>query len=268
MIYKYKVQIPHLEIDKIVQIARDAGDIIMKYYEQSDIDIEQKDDKSPVTIADKKSSEFIVKELHKIHKNIPAISEEADANYNLDLMLKNKAYWLIDPIDGTWSFIRKRGVFTVNIGFIQNGQPIFGVIHSPLDGFTYYNIPTEGAFKTDGIQTNVINPNINNSGEYDFLVSHQNINQKTTDFVNKYKVKTITPIPSSIKLCMLAEGNGDIYPRFKPTYVWDTAAGHAILKEVGGEVYNAKGQPLTYATQLENPSFVAVASSSIIIHEV
>lgn len=258
----------HLEIDKIIQIARDAGDIVMKYYEQSSIDIEQKEDKSPVTIADKKSSEFIEKELHKVHKNIPVITEEADPKYNLDLMLNNKSYWLIDPIDGTWSFIRKRGIFTVNIGFVKNGQPILGVIHSPLDGFTYYNIPSEGAFKTDGVQTNQISPKFSDKESYDFLVSHQNINQKTSDFINTYPVKTITPIPSSIKLSMLAEGNGDIYPRFKPTYVWDTAAGHAILKEVGGEVYDINGVPLSYATQLENPSFIAVSSTEILIHKI
>ena len=257
-----------LEIDRIVKVARDAGDIVMKYYDQSSLDIEQKDDKSPVTIADKKSSEFIEKELYKIHKNIVCITEEADQKYNTDLLLNNKSYWLVDPIDGTWSFIRKRGVFTVNIGFVRDGQPIFGVIHSPLDGSTYYNIPHEGSFKTDGVQTNQIFTKFGKKDAYDFLVSHQNINQKTSDFINTYPVKTITPIPSSIKLCMLAEGKGDIYPRFKPTYIWDTAAGHAILKEVGGEVYNTKNQPLTYATQLENPSFIAVAASTIVVNEV
>ncbi len=253
------------EIDRIVEIARSAGDIIMKFYAQPSVDIERKDDKSPVTLADKKASEFIDKELNSIHKHIAFISEEADLGYNLDLMKKSKSFWLIDPIDGTWSFIRKKGVFTVNIALIQNGEPIFGVIHSPLDGNTYYNIPADGAFKTDGVQTLQISPNFKAKTDFDFLVSHQNLNQKTTDFINKFKVKTITPIPSSIKLCMLSEGIGDIYPRFKPTYIWDTAAGHAILREVGGEIYSEQGDKLKYNKQLENPNFIAVSSTQIII---
>jgi 3'(2'), 5'-bisphosphate nucleotidase len=250
-------------VEKVVQISREAGEIVLKYYNQDNIDIEEKSDNSPVTEADKASCAFIEEELHTLSQQIPFIGEESDAINNDKLFNNKRQFWLVDPIDGTWSFIKKRGVFTINIALVKDTLPVFGVVHSPLDGYTYYNIPNEGAFRTDGIHTVSIKPKPLSKDGYDFLVSHQNINQKTTDFMHRYPVKTITPIPSAIKLCLLAEGKGDIYPRFKPTYAWDTAAGHAILREVGGEIYDSKGQILSYSNGLENPDFIAVSSTKI-----
>lgn len=254
-------------VEKVVKISRDAGDIVRKFYNQDNLAIESKTDNSPVTEADKASCIFIEKELASLNQHIPFIGEESDFEANHDILKNKNHFWLVDPIDGTWSFIKRRGIFTINIAYIKDGIPIFGVIHSPLEGQTYYNIPGEGSFKTDGLQTNHIQPKEISDDGYDFLVSHQNINQKTTDFMHNYSVKTITPIPSSIKLCLIAEGKGDIYPRFKPTYVWDTAAGHAILKEIGGEVYKEDGNVLMYNENLENPDFIAVSSTKIPIKQ-
>jgi len=252
-------------VEEIVSISKEAGDLVMKYYNLPDCEIERKSDNSPVTIADKEASQFIVSALCKLDSKIPVISEELSYEDNLEKLKNNRSYWLVDPIDGTWSFIKKNGSFTVNIALVVDGTAVLGAIYCPLDESTYYNIPGEGSFKTDGIQTIQIYPkNLTDNG-YDFLVSSQNINQKTTDYLNNFKINTITPIPSSIKLCLLCDGEGDIYPRFKPTYIWDTAAGHAILSEVGGEIYNTQGKPLTYNIQLENPDFIAVANKSYFI---
>lgn len=249
-----------ISIQEIVVAAKQAGDIILEHY-NDEIEVIQKSDNSPVTLADKLSSEYIITVLEKLHPKIPIISEENDEKENLKILHKHKLFWLIDPLDGTWVFINKKGTFTVNIALIEDGAPIFGVLHSPLDNATYYNDEVS-AYKVTKKGCKKIQPKIPSKEGYDFLVSNVNINQSTSDFIGKYRVNTITPIPSSIKLALLAEGKGDIYPRYKPTYSWDTAAGHAILRAVGGEVYDISGEPLVYNREtLLNPSFIAVADS-------
>ncbi|MFI4983723.1 MAG: 3'(2'),5'-bisphosphate nucleotidase CysQ [Rickettsiales bacterium] len=250
-----------IAINQVVKAAQKAGEIILEYY-KGDIEIVRKADNSPVTVADKHSSEYIIGVLEKLHPEIPVISEENDDKQNLAILHKHKLFWLIDPLDGTWVFINKKGTFTVNIALVEDGVPIFGVVYSPLDKATYYNDET-AAYKIHNKITKKIHPKVPGIEGYDFLVSNVNVNQSTADFIAKYKVNTITPIPSSIKLVLLAEGSGDIYPRFKPTYSWDTAAGHAVLRAVGGEVYDTSGKPLVYNRKtLLNPSFIAVSNTS------
>lgn len=253
-----------IAIKEVVKAAQKAGEIILEHY-HDEIEIIRKSDNSPVTIADKLSSEYIIKVLQKLHPKIAIISEENDEKENLQILRKHTLFWLIDPLDGTWVFINKKGTFTVNIALIEDGVPIFGVLHSPLDGTTYYN-DEKSAYKIHKNSCKKIQAKIPGKEGYDFLVSNVNLNQSTSDFIAKYKVNTITPIPSSIKLALLAEGKGDIYPRFKPTFSWDTAAGHAILKAVGGEVYDTTGKPLIYNRKtLLNPSFIAVSDKRKVV---
>lgn len=256
------------DVQLIIKAAKAASKVILDYYNnQLDLEVESKDDNSPVTIADKKSSEIIIKHLHELNHRIPVISEENPEEENLNIIKTHKTYWLIDPIDGTWSFIRKKGYFTVNIALVKNGIPIWGLILSPLDDNAVYYIDhkMKACKEVNGKHQEISASHVTKKG-YDFLVSHQNLNQKTQDFISKFKVHTITPLPSSIKMAFMTEGMGHIYPRFKRTCIWDTAAGHALLKSVGGEVYHGETfEPLMYndPTTLLNPDFVAVSDAKI-----
>ena len=249
---------------EVADIAKRAGSIVMTYYKKEDLDKSRKEDFSPVTEADIHSSEFIISELGRITPEIPVVSEENKAQDNLKIMNNCDEFWLIDPIDGTWSFIKGEGEFTVNIALIFQGKPIFGVVFSPLNNTNYYNDMKGKAFKDiDGIVTE-ISPNRSHTDGIDFLVSHQNLNQKMQDFVSLFEIRTITPIPSSIKLALMAEGKGDIYPRFKPTSIWDTASGDAILRELGGGIVNAYTKTeLVYNQQIENPHFIAYSNPAL-----
>jgi 3'(2'), 5'-bisphosphate nucleotidase len=256
------------DINFVIKAAKSASKLIMEYYNNSlDLDIESKIDNSPVTIADKKSSDLIIKQLHVLNSRIPVISEENPAKENLEIIKKHKTYWLIDPIDGTWSFIKKAGNFTVNIGLVKNGVPIWGLIVSPIEDDAVYFIDHKSvACKEVKGRIKKIHPSKPPIKGFDFLVSNRDLNQNAQDFISKFAINTITPIKSSIKMAYIAEGIGHIYPRFKQTCIWDTAAGHALLKSVGGEVYNANGfEPLTYndTKTLYNPDFIAVSDVKI-----
>lgn len=255
------------EINHLLKTAQSACKLVLEYYNNhTDLEIESKNDNSPVTIADKKSSDLIIKSLHELNNRIPVISEENPDAQNLDIIKKHKTYWLIDPIDGTWSFIKKKGYFTVNIALIKNGEPIWGLVASPLDNSSIYYIDHEDhACKLSDGKTKLLKPKKIYDKGFDFLVSHQNLNQKTQDLISKFKIQTITPIASSIKLAFMAEGIGHIYPRYKPTCIWDTAAGHALLKRIGGEVFDATTmKPLRYNNStLLNPNFIAVSDIGI-----
>lgn len=248
----------NLPLQELAELAIKAGELIMYYYDSGRLEQQQKADKSPVTIADKKSSEMIVDWLSKRFPEIPIISEENDTEQNLRLANSEKLFWLIDPLDGTWSYIRRRGVFTVNIALVKDGLPIYGVIHSPLHQSTYYT-DGEGVTKLSNFGKQSIAGFSDQSKQvYDFLVSSKKSDPVETKFINGFQVCSITPVASSYKFCLLAEDRGDIYPRFKQTCIWDTAAGHALLRAVGGEVYDLEGNVLTYNRgSLENPNFVA-----------
>lgn len=248
------------DIEYIISLAGKACRVIMDYYNAPLPKIETKLDNSPVTIADKHSSDLIIEGLLKIDNNIPVVSEEREEGENLEIIKNNNIFWLIDPIDGTWSFIKKKGEFTVNIALIEGGKPVWGLIANPQDNSVYY-INTYGKCRKryESKDVVLIGKKASDTG-MDFLVSHQNLEQRMQDYVNNFKVNTITPIPSSIKFALMVEGKGDIYPRFKRTCIWDTAAGHALLLAIGGDIYDLNGKPLVYNSgNLENPDFVAVS---------
>jgi 3'(2'), 5'-bisphosphate nucleotidase len=255
-----------IDIARMIKLAEEAREIILGYYNAvNDFDIERKGDNSPVTNADKESSDLIVSRLLKEYPGIKVISEESDNTENLKILNTEKIYWLIDPLDGTWSFIKRKGHFAINIALIIEGKPYFGLIDSPLDSVVYYNDPVSNSvFKKDSELTALITPkNIDIENGFDFLVSHKNLDQKTSDFINSYKVNTVTPISSSVKLGLLAEGIGDIYPRFKKTCIWDTASGHALINTIGGDILDVYGNPIRYDKTLYNPDFIALRSTEI-----
>ncbi|MDF3047939.1 MAG: 3(2),5-bisphosphate nucleotidase [Candidatus Midichloriaceae bacterium] len=251
---------------QIAEIAIDASKIALKHYGLDDIEVKTKEDRSPVTAADIEVNEFITKNLTSIAPSIPVVSEEDNQAINLDIIRNSELFWLVDPIDGTWSFINKNGVFVINIALIKNGYPILGIINSPLHGSTYYNLDDK-VYKIENSASTLLKPQRDFSKGLDFLVSDINLCQRSQDFLGRYKVKTVSPVPSAYKFALMAEGQGDIYPRFKPTFSWDTASGHALLKAVGGEIFAPNATPLKYNHTLKNPNFVAVVDTKIKVDE-
>jgi len=244
--------IPSL-LPQIVDIARVAGALIMTHYRTAS-EVYRKADASPVTEADREADRMIVGHLKKISPGIPIVSEEGEKPD----VARAERFWLVDPLDGTKSFIRGNGYFTVNIGLIENHRtPVLGVIYDPVSRAMYYG-SAKGAFREhDGM----VNPICVRSKEdpVTALVSHSHANKATEDYLLAHRIEKRIPCASSIKFCLLAEGRADIYPRFGPTMEWDIAAGHAILAAAGGSLTTPEGQPFLYGKEnFLNGNFLAV----------
>ena len=224
-----------IDIQDIVKIAKDAGIAIMEIYNQ-DFGVEFKSDNTPLTIADRKANEIIVTALNQLpvnsflQQNIPILSEEG-RNVPFDERKNWEYFWLIDPLDGTKEFIKKNGEFTVNIALIYKDVPIIGVVYSPALNVCYWAKRNEGAFK-DGEKLPI---KANRQRDvYKIVASRSHMSNETKDFIEAIdtdKEKVIISIGSSLKICLVAEGEANIYPRLSPTMEWDTAAAHAIVNE-------------------------------------
>jgi len=241
-------------LDAVKKIAEEAGQAILDIYHQDDFNIESKSDQSPLTQADLASHNIINQALKKLTPEIPILSEEG-ARLEGDI----DTFWCVDPLDGTKEFIKRNGEFTVNIALIADHLPVLGVVHIPVSNGTYMGMKGCGAKKIKDHQ--IYNLSIQNNKMKQspiFAVSRSHLNQATQDFIKLYQAKTISA-GSSLKLTMLAEGLADAYPRFGPTSLWDMAAGHAILKETGGEIFTLDYQPLVYnVNKILNPDLIAV----------
>lgn len=237
------------------EIALHAGSLIMEYYTgQKSLDVTRKEDASPVTAADIAANTYIVEALQALTPDIPIIAEESE---NSDVA--GDSFWLVDPLDGTKSFIRKSGEFTVNIALVQNKLPVFGVIDIPAAGYCYYmdeaGIPYKQPHEGQAIQ---ITARLPSPEGVDVVASQSHRTPETDQYIHTLPVRTIVPAASSLKFCRVAEGSADIYPRFGPTMEWDTAAGHALLLAAGGSVKMLDGQPFMYGKPgFLNPSFIA-----------
>jgi len=256
--------------DKYLDIAINAslisGKSILKVYKNDKIDSELKSDLSPLTLADKNSHIEIVKILEKT--GIPILSEEG-RNIPFEERRKWKIFWLIDPLDGTKEFIKKNGDFTVNIALIEDNEPVLGVIYVPVTKEIYFATKGKGAYisklksEDDFDYNEAIKLPINVKREnYVVVASRSHLNDETKEYIsnieqNKEKVELLSR-GSSLKICMVAEGKADIYPRFGPTMEWDIAAGHAIAIESGCSFTHADEQtPIKYNKEnLLNPYFI------------
>lgn len=256
-----------INISDIKDIALKAGEEILKIYE-NDFHIEYKDDKSPLTEADLRSNEIICTKLLELYPDIPILSEE---NKEVDYETRKdwEYYWCIDPIDGTKEFIKKNGEFTVNIALIHKNSPVLGVVYAPVLNDIYYAKEGEGAYKNDEKLPLFKNSNLNE--KLCIVASKSHLSSQTQEFIDNLDTKEIAQISkgSSIKLCLVAEGLADIYPRLAPTMEWDTAAADAIVRQSGKMVYifdevfkfeadyRATGNSLIYNKEnLLNPDFV------------
>ena len=240
-------------------ITEEAGRAILKIYQQDDVGIQTKQDQSPLTQADLASHDIITKALKQLTPDIPILSEEA---HILDGEVET--FWCVDPLDGTKEFIKKNDEFTVNIALIEEHQPVLGVIHIPVINETFMTLQGEGAFKVQDNETQRLTKQFGEKHSPPiFAVSRSHLNEKTKAFINLHQATTV-PAGSSLKLTLLAEGKADAYPRFGPTSLWDMAAGHAILKETGGEIYTLDQQSLVYnINQILNPDLIAVRDKNL-----
>ena len=255
-------------LKKAINASIEGGHAIMEVY-ASDFAVEHKDDKSPLTLADKNCNEVIENSL--INTNIPVLSEEgAKITYE---KRKNWEYlWLVDPLDGTKEFVKRNGEFTVNIALIHNGSPIMGVIFVPVKEELYFAMEEIGAYK---IKTNTLISDLDNliveaqklpidykRKNYIIVGSRSHMSEATEIFFEEMKKEhgnvEVMAIGSSLKLCMVAEGRADAYPRYAPTMEWDTGAGHAIVKYAGFSVkqYNSSEDVVYNKENLLNPWFL------------
>lgn len=257
-----------------IQAALKAGKAIMEVYD-SVIEVEYKEDKSPLTAADKKANAIINSFL--IPTLIPIISEE---NKQTDFSIRKNwnTCWVVDPVDGTKEFIKRNGEFTVNIALVENGKPQLGIIYVPATKVIYFaNVKKGEAFKAEltthetSVEEVLINalplqPKQGESNPIQVVGSRSHMSQETLDFMEELKQKgkevEIVSKGSSLKFCLVAEGNADVYPRYAPTMEWDTAAGQAICNAVGIEVISKEtNKPLLYnKNNLLNPWFLVSKS--------
>jgi 3'(2'), 5'-bisphosphate nucleotidase len=235
-------------VDFIADVARDAGAGIMDIYESGELGVEMKSDDSPLTRADMFSHNLITQRLSQLTPEIPVISEEG---MNVDYAKRSdwRRFYLVDPLDGTKSFIKHSGEFTVNIALIDEGMPVLGVIYSPVSRTLYFSSAGEGAYKEVERSAPVrieVAPPIE-PRDLVAVISRSHRTNEENVFRESGVVGEYVQSGSSLKFCLVAEGSAHIYPRFGPLWEWDTAAGHAILKEAGGRVVDLKGiKEITY----------------------
>ena len=244
-------------VEAITKIAREAGEKILTIYDQ-DFDVKTKNDASPVTEADVEAEKIILKGLQELAPEIPVLAEESEAAGKVP-DLSGGIFWLVDPLDGTKEFIHKRGEFTVNIALVEQGRPTMGVIYVPAKNKTYFAEGPGKAWCQDG--ENEPQPIAARNAPAEGLTvvaSRSHRTPETDDYIAKFKVAELISAGSSLKLCLLAEGKADLYPRFGRTMEWDIGAGQAILEAAGGTVKTLDGAPLTYGKDgHDNPFFVA-----------
>ena len=243
----------------VKSISEQAGQAILYIYHQNDIKVKSKIDQSPLTQADLVSHNIIDKALKKLTPEIPILSEEGEK-----LEGDVETFWCVDPLDGTKEFIKRNGEFTVNIALIEHHQPVLGVVHIPVANETFMAAKGDGAKKIKDHQIQNLSMHNNKTRQPPiFAVSRSHLNQQTKDFIQQHQGEMIAA-GSSIKLTMLAEGLADAYPRFGPTSLWDMAAGHAILKETGGEIFTLDDQPLVYnVNKILIPDLIAVRDKNV-----
>lgn len=244
-------------IDQIRALAERAGLEIMAVF-NSDFAVDTKEDRSPVTEADRRAETLITNAiLSDITDAIPIVGEEAAAAGSAP-EVKNGPFWLIDPLDGTKEFVKRGTDFTVNIALIEDGRPVLGVIHVPVTGDTFWG-SRHGAFASLGSGApHPISCRPQPKDGVVAIVSRSHRTQETDEYLKRFTLAREISVGSSLKFCRVASGEADLYPRMGRTMEWDTAAGHAILRFAGGTVRTLEGQELSYGKPgFENPYFVA-----------
>ena len=246
------------------KLALQAGAVIMDVYESDTFEVKTKSDESPVTEADEKADALISAGLRAAFPGVPLVTEEQDETHSE----VGDTFLIVDPLDGTKEFVHRRGDFTVNIAYVEKGVPLRGVVYAPARGRLFYTngsgqtVEETGPFDLDtpGSLTLLSVSNSDNSALF-VVASKSHRDQALEDYIAKYEVADSKSAGSSLKFCLIASGEADIYPRLGRTMEWETAAGHAVLAGAGGEVVRFDDHtPLRYGkAEFENPHFIAFA---------
>ena len=246
-------------LEDVMAITREAGALIMKIY-RYDFEVRGKQDASPVTEADEKAERLILERLGALQSQFPVVSEEAAAAGYVPEM--GQCFWLVDPLDGTKEFINRNGEFTVNIALIENGTPVLGVVFAPALDRMYGGAIGLGAWlEVQGKRQAIECRSIPEDG-LDVVASRSHGDADALDqFLNGRLVRSLKSAGSSLKICLIAEGEADLYPRLGRTMEWDIAAGHAVLAAAGGQIHALNGDVLSYGKRdLSNPHFYACSA--------
>ena len=249
------------ETQALVDIAKRAGEEILRVYE-TDFDVHTKGDESPLTQADLAAHRAIVAGLDALDPNTPVISEEAELP-PFDTRSKWRRFWLVDPLDGTKEFVGRNGDFTVNIALVEDHQPVLGVVGVPVHDRAYAGT-RDGAWRLDSRGRTALRTRPMRDDAITIVASRSHRNASLEAYLAamqaRFKHTESVAVGSSLKLCLVAEGEADFYPRLGPTAEWDTAAAHAVLAAAGGAVVELDGTPLAYNTKesVLNPFFLAL----------
>lgn len=254
-------------LSQVERIALQAGDAIMQVYDSTEqMAVQEKADLSPVTEADLAAHHLIMRELSKINSAWPVLSEESNLP-DFSERQHWQTYWLVDPLDGTKEFIARRPEFTVNIALIEKGAPVLGVVYAPVTRLIYSGGKDIGAFRVVNQQREKITTRAVQL-PLTIVASRRHGTEALTEMLDRLEKHTgahqLAQIGSSLKICLIAEGKADFYPRLAPTCEWDTAAAQAVLEAAGGIIVTENGEPLRYNTKadIKNPHFFVMGQWS------
>jgi 3'(2'), 5'-bisphosphate nucleotidase len=252
----------------LIPVVAAAGRIQMRYF-RAGVPVETKADATPVTIADQESEQVIIEALVRLAPDVPVVAEEAMAGGARPAAAP--VFFLVDPLDGTREFIAGRGEFTVNIALIEHGRAVFGIVYAPATGDLYVTpapgvatyarlMPEEIGASLAGFRGREIRARRGDPQALTALVSRSHLTPETLAHLSQYRIAETKAAGSSLKFCLIAAGEGDVYPRAGRTNEWDTAAGQAVLEAAGGSVVTFQGERLVYgksAMGYRNPDYVA-----------
>ena len=246
------------------RLALQAGDVIMEIYDRDDFDVDRKDDDSPVTAADRAADDLISAGLRVAFPDVPLVTEEQSVSHGQDV----STFLIVDPLDGTKEFVKRRGDFTVNIAYVEDGTPVRGVVYAPAKKRMFLTLPDGRAVEEDGAldpdtvgDLAPISVSQPDNAALRVVASKSHRDQATDDYIGKYATADSKSAGSSLKFCLVATGEADFYPRLGRTMEWDTAAGHAVLIGAGGRVVRFDDhRDLGYGkADFANPFFIAYA---------
>ena len=257
----------HPHIARVIELVREAGAATLPYW-RSGVAVTEKADASPVTAADLAANHILLDGLRALTPDVPVLSEEA-ADIPLAARVSWTRWWLVDPLDGTKEFIAGSEEFTVNVALVERGRVIFGVVGIPASGRCYYGGAGLGAWRSEVPgEEQPISVRLAPAQGFTLVASkrHSSPAQERllAELVARFGEPALANIGSSLKFCLLAEGNADCYPRLAPTSQWDTAAAQGVLEGAGGEVLDLAGAPLAYEARESflNPSFLALPAAA------
>lgn len=265
-----------MDFDRLVMVMRrlalDAGDRIMAIYASDDFAVRAKSDLSPVTEADEQADALISEGLAESFPKVTIVTEEAADSHSQQAV----SFLIVDPLDGTKEFVQRRGDFTVNIAYVEDGVPLRGVVFAPAKGRLFYTLPDGRSVEETGPFDKEtpgallpLSVSIPDNRALMVVASKSHRDQATDDYIARYAVRDLTSAGSSLKFCLVATGEADLYPRLGRTMEWDTAAGDAILRGAGGRMVTFEGlQPFTYGKPgFANPFFIAYAPGVLLARD-